>query len=258
MAFDDRLRDTVSFDLPYEGWVADAYECFMPHDAPYADDRLWRRRVEASGGRALELGCGTGRLLLRYVAAGLDVEGVDSSADMLAICRRNARARGVEPVLHHGSMAPLALDRRYRLLYCPTSSFTLLYRVDDALVALRSFLPHLEPGGSLQLSLHVPWSDMNSNFEWRVRRSATRESDGVTIMVHEAVGCDRQLQLIDTYLRYEWYGDDGVLLDTRLRKHRLRWWYQGEITRALEDAGYVDVSIAGTDDVYIVTAHAPT
>jgi SAM-dependent methyltransferase len=257
VGYDDRLRDTVSLDLPYEGWVAEAYELFMPHDAAYGDDRLWRHRIEACGGRALELGSGTGRLLLRYVEAGLPVEGIDSSADMLAICRANARARGVEPVLHHGTMVPLALDQRYRLLYCPTSTFTLLHRVDDALVALRSFVSHLEPGGSLQLQLHIPWSDMGANFEWRVRRSATRPSDGVTVMVHEAVGCDRVAQHIDTYLKYEWYGDDGVLLDTRLRRHRLRWWYRDEITRALLDAGFADTNIDGGDDVFIVTARVP-
>jgi len=39
-----------------------------------------------TGGAALELGCGTVRLLLRFVAADLDVEGVDSSSDMLALC----------------------------------------------------------------------------------------------------------------------------------------------------------------------------
>jgi hypothetical protein len=48
---------------------------------------------------------------MRFLAAGLPVEGIDGSADKLAICRHHADERGIAPVLHHGLMAPLALGR---------------------------------------------------------------------------------------------------------------------------------------------------
>ena len=38
----------------------------------------------ADGGRVLELGLGTGRLALPLAARGVDVEGVDASASMVA------------------------------------------------------------------------------------------------------------------------------------------------------------------------------
>jgi SAM-dependent methyltransferase len=253
---DARLRDRLAVDLPYEGWVAEAYELFMPHDAAYTDDRLFRRVLERAGGRALELGCGTGRLLLRYVQQGLDVEGVDVSADMLAICRRNAATRGIEPVLHEGGIAPLALGTRYRTLYCPAGSFMLFHDRDVAIDALRSYAAHLEPGGALWLALGVPWRDLDANWEWRVRRSATAEG-GVTVIVHEAVSCRRDEQLQDSLLRYEWWDADGRLVDTRLRRHRLRWWYPEELTRTLGDLGYVDVRVDGAGEAFVAVAHAP-
>jgi SAM-dependent methyltransferase len=253
---DVRLRDTLSVDLPYTGWVADAYELFMPHDEPYDDDRYYHHAIKQGGGRALELGCGTGRLLLRYVEAGLPVEGIDVAADMLAICRRNAASRGIDPVLHEASIAPLSLGTRYRTLYCPAGSFTLLYDRDIALDALRSYLDHLEPGGALYVSIGVPWADLDANWEWRVRRSATAP-DGVTVMVHEAVHCDRDRQLIDSLLRYEWWDGSGLLLESRLRRHRLRWWYLDEFTRVLTELGFVDVRADGGGDGYIAIGHAP-
>ena len=55
---------------------------------------------EENLGPALEIGCGTGRLTIPYLEAGLDVEGLDSSGQMLEICRTKAAARGLLPVLH--------------------------------------------------------------------------------------------------------------------------------------------------------------
>jgi SAM-dependent methyltransferase len=251
---EERLRDAICVDLPYDGWVADAYELFMPYDAEYADDRLFRRVLDASGTPALELGCGTGRLLVRYRAAGLDVEGVDVSADMLAICRRNAAAAGVDVVVHQADIAPLALGRRFQTLYCPAGSFMLFYDRSVALDALRSYASHLEPRGTLAIALGVPWDDMNANYEWRVRRTATNPVDGVTVMVHEAVHCDRGAQILDSYLRYEWWDADGRIFDQRIRRHRLRWWYPDEIARTMEEIGFVDVRVDGNDDGFVVVA----
>jgi SAM-dependent methyltransferase len=258
MPFDERMRDTLPCNLPYDGWVAEAYELFMPHDAPYWDDALWRRRIERCGGTALELGCGTGRLLLRYVEAGLDVEGIDVSADMLAICRANARARGIAPVLHRGSIAPLQLDRQYALLFCPAASFTLFHERDVARDALRSYRAHVLPEGEVHLALHVPWSDMDANHEWRVRRTATRPTDGVTVMVHEAVACRRAEQVIDSLTRYEWWDADGRLVDTRMRRHRLRWWYPDEFVRELTDAGFEQTRIDGNAEAFVAVGRAGT
>ena len=50
---------------------------------------------DRAGGLALDVACGAGRLLRRYLQAGLAVEGVDSSADMLAVCRQKAAADGL-------------------------------------------------------------------------------------------------------------------------------------------------------------------
>jgi len=56
------------------------------------DDIAHFQRLLASGLPALDAGCGTGRLLLPFRRAGLDVDGADASADMLAWCRAAAAA----------------------------------------------------------------------------------------------------------------------------------------------------------------------
>ncbi|MGY6500048.1 MAG: hypothetical protein ACXIVQ_03995 [Acidimicrobiales bacterium] len=46
---------------------------------------------------------------------------------MLTILRRNATARSLEPVLHHGGIAPLDLGRTYDAIVCPAGTFTLIH-----------------------------------------------------------------------------------------------------------------------------------
>src|ERR687884_46354 len=72
--------------------------------------------IERYGQPALDLACGTGRLLLPYLRAGLDVDGCDVSADMLALCRDKAAREGLAPTLFVQAMHDLEPLRRYRTI----------------------------------------------------------------------------------------------------------------------------------------------
>jgi SAM-dependent methyltransferase len=73
-----------------------------------------RPLIEDDGQPALDLACGTGRVLLPLLEAGLDVDGCDMSADMLAGCRRRGAQKGLTPnlyaqAMHAGSRSTTAL-----------------------------------------------------------------------------------------------------------------------------------------------------
>jgi len=105
--------------------------------------------LEQCPGLALEVGCGTGRLLLPYLKAGFDIEGVDCAPEMLAICQQKAQCEGLTPILYEQFMQDLDLARRYKTIYIPFRSFQLMSDHDDALKALQNFHAHLEVGGQL-------------------------------------------------------------------------------------------------------------
>src|SRR4030067_3664624 len=65
--------------------------------------------IERFGQPALDAACGTGRLLIPYLRAGLDVDGCDISADMLALCEERARAEGLAPRPFHAPLHDLPL-----------------------------------------------------------------------------------------------------------------------------------------------------
>ena len=258
MDVDDRVRDTLPVNLPYDGLVAEAYDCWLPHDGEYDDVERFRRAIDRGAGPALELGCGTGRLLLRYVADGLDVEGVDSSADMLAICERHAAAAQLPVTLHQTDWVTMDLPRRYATIYNPSGSFMLIDDATRARRALATWMRHLAPAGRLLIEMGIPRSDFDAQWDWHVRRSATRDADGVTFMVHEALRCDVEAQIQHSLHRHEVWDANGDLVTSYLRRHRLRWWTAEQLEAELLECGATSVRRLGTDDEFMVIASAPS
>lgn len=125
-------------------------------------------RLRELGGPTLDVGCGSGRLLVPFVKAGLEVEGCDVSADMLARCRARAGAEGVSVTLHRQAAQELDLPRRYRsAIMCGVLGLGSVRAHDQE--ALRRVYAHLEPGGTLLLDHHLPYA---SEEEWRYWTSA--------------------------------------------------------------------------------------
>ena len=256
MDLDDRVRDALPVNEPYDEVVAQAYDCWLPPDGEYDDRDVYKTTIERGGGPALELGCGNGRLLLNYRKAGLDVEGIDSSADMLAICRAHAEAHGVTVTLHHDDWTSFELARRYATIYNPAGSFSLIDDDTQARLALSTWVRHLAPGGQLAIAMGVPRADFGAAWEWKVRRSATRASDGVTFMVHEALRCDVAAQVTHALHRHELWDAHGQLVTTFMRRHRLRWWTADQLEAMLLECGATRVRKLGTDDEFIAIADA--
>ena len=100
--------------------------------------------MEEHGDPALDAGCGTGRILLPLRAAGLDVDGCDLSADMLALCRDRAAAEGLKPGLYHQALHALALPRIYRTIFS-CGAFGLGGGGEQGAPALRCLYAHLAP-----------------------------------------------------------------------------------------------------------------
>ena len=113
--------------------------------------------VEA-GGPVVELGVGTGRIAVPVAEAGIPVIGVDSSAGMLEVCRRRAKASGVADLLdlRVGDLTSPPVVERVSLVTSPFRS--LLHLESDAarLRALRAARKLLLPGGRFVFDVFAP------------------------------------------------------------------------------------------------------
>ena len=145
----------------YTGIVAQIYaplRSVVPEAEPYM------RFITRSGEPALELGCGDGDPLLELRELGIDVEGLDSSADMLDRCRAAALVRGVEVTLHEQSMESISIGRHFRSIFIAGPTFNLLPDDGVALRALQGIAAHLAEGGAALIPLFVPAPSPRSVF----------------------------------------------------------------------------------------------
>ncbi|MBO3100437.1 class I SAM-dependent methyltransferase [Cellulomonas fengjieae] len=143
------MTDPANF---YTGLVVQAYSALKAQTfdpAPYA------AFVRSHGQPGLEVGCGAGQPLLELVSKGLDVDGVDSSPDMIEQARTAARQQGLDVRLHVARMEQMDLGRQYRSIYLAGPTFQLLPDDEVALRALEAFRRHLAPGGTLMVPLWV-------------------------------------------------------------------------------------------------------
>lgn len=220
----------------YTGLVAEVYrhtrsETFDP--APYA------KFIQRSGQPALELGCGDGDPILALRDMGLDVEGLDSSADMLDRCRLAAADRGIDVTLHHATFEAMELGRQYRSIYLAGATFNLLPDDELAERAMVRIAAHLEPGGSALIPLFIPQQPGESTI------GSTQEhvSDDGTVMSVTVTDFarDEDARTQRTGLRYEMQEGDAVR--STEREWLLHWFDKETFTAMAERAGLLVVAV---------------
>jgi len=214
------------------------------------------RRFVERGQPALDVACGTGRLLLPYLRDGLDVDGCDISPDMLELCREAAASEGLSPTLHAQAMHELDLPRRYQTIFVCGALGLGSTRAQD-LEALRRFHDHLEPGGTFVLDNQVPYADARGWQYWlKEKRSELPEprreprerrmgSDGAEYALsHRLLAFDPLAQQETLEMRaFMW--KDGELVAEEEHRLTMTSYFRDELVLMLERAGFVDVEVRG-------------
>ena len=143
------------YDIAY-GWRTD--------DIPF-----YVEQARAAQGPVLEVACGTGRVYLPMLQAGVDADGFDLHPGMLEVLKQKADALGLKARVSQADMRDFTLPRRYKLITIPFRAFFHNVTTEDELRTLRCCRQHLEPGGRLVLDLfHVTLARlMEPDGEWR-------------------------------------------------------------------------------------------
>lgn len=234
---------------------ADLYSGLAVHMWAHYDDPSWdyefyKRVIERGEGPALDIGCGTGRLLRAYLRAGLEVDGCDISADMLAICRAKASEEGLAPTLYHTAMQDLDLPRRYRTIYIPCGSFMLVMERRDQAKALQRFYDHLRPGGTLAFNIYLGDFDHASvratelPGPWQPRAEATNPDGSRLVVERRVMSIDLVEQIATEERRFTLFRGEELLRE-EIRAGQERWYTKHEILLMLERAGFRDVEVKG-------------
>jgi len=188
-----------------------------------AESRFYLDLAQRTRGPVLELGCGTGRILLSIARAGIAIDGVDNSLPMLMSLRRKMEleppsVRELVSVIQ-GDMRQFRSQRKYGLVIIPFRPLQHMYKVEDQLAALGTAGFHLEDGGLLAFDVYYPkFEKLNSGFgqevlemEWRpqsdpdqlVRRYFRKDS-------HDKIQQNIRL----TFIFRTWQGDKLIREET--------------------------------------------
>jgi len=211
----------------------------VPLYAARTDVGFYVDEAKAAGGRVLEVGCGTGRILLPIARAGCAITGIDGSKQMLERCRVNlaAEAAAVQSriTLAQHDMRDFNLAEQFTLIIAPFRVVQHLTTIDDQLQFLATVARHLAPQGRLVFDVFNPRFDILVGADG-VEREDTPEQrlpDGRTF--HRAYRIAR-VRWIDQVSEAELvYYVDGKRY---VQAFEMRWYLAAELRHLLARAGF--------------------
>jgi len=226
----------------------------------------FRSVIETSGQPALDLGCGTGRLLLPYLLAGLDVDGCDYSKDMLSMCLERAQKEGLSPQLYEQAMHELDLPRRYRTIFA-CGVVGLGGERQLTMKALHRCYEHLRPGGTFVFDYTVRWNDPPAWLsrlperrhalpqEWPTSSERKLLSDGCELEIAtRTVEMDPLEEVAIREIRHRLWRKDELIKE-EVHTQKVEDYSKNELVLMLEGAGFGDIQIHGDYSDEPATAH---
>lgn len=225
-------------------FIANLYDCVVPYRIR-PDIGFYVEAARQTGGPVLEVGCGTGRVLVPTARAGIDILGLDLSSHMLHICRKRLKGES-EAVqsrvqLVEADMREFSLPRTFRLATVPFRPFQHLTTVADQLSCLASIRRHLADDGLLILDVFNPSLDALVNRP--IGQELDQEPEFSTpdgrriIRRHKTVAQDRLNQVNHYELVYYVTHPDGR--EERLtHSFALRYLFRFEAEHLLARAGF--------------------
>ena len=190
------------------------------------------------GDPILELGCGTGRVLLPLAAAKHTITGVDISPALLARAAAKLRSQDSTRVrLVEADLRTLDLpEKQFAFAFCTSNTLMHFTSAEEQIAVLRNAAHHLRPGGRLLIDLFNPdlprlfavegvmeladrWQDAQSGadvLKWSVRRVDVAEQLQETTFIYEEIFADGRTQrtICPFTLRFLWRSEAELMLQT--------------------------------------------
>jgi len=242
---DDYALDAELYDIVY---------------ADYDDDiQFYVEEVQAANGPCLELGCGTGRILIPAAQAGATLVGVDTAQPMLALARRKLGKLPPDVQerikLVRGDMRTVQLDQHFALVTVPFRAFLHLLAADDQIAALHNIHRLLQPGGRLVLNFFDPSLESivahGGPLGGALHLTGEQFFDPRTnrlLIEYATVHYTPQLQRLEQYFVYDELNRDGRVMGRLYRNLQMRYIFRWEFEHLLARCGFELVALYGSFD----------
>lgn len=222
------------------------YDCYAT--GLKGDVQFYVEEARTAGSPVLELGCGTGRILIPIAEAGIEVVGLDRSSVMLDQARRKVAflAPDVQERvdLIEGGMGDFALGRRFNLVAIPYRAFLHLPTPEDERQALLNIRDHLVEGGLLVMNMFDPLLELIAGHSGPLGAALKKQSEfthpetGHRVVIWDSRQYDPERQLVDQNFVFDELDEVGQVLARRYTSYSLRYVYRQEMQYLLELCGF--------------------
>ena len=228
-----------------------------PEDLPF-----WTGLAAEKGGPVLELGCGTGRVLLSLAKTGLTVFGLDRDAEMLEVLQQ-AILPGLQVHIWQGDFTAFCLAESFPLIILPCNTYSTLDHAQRTAL-LKAIRDHLAPEGIFAVSMPNPvlLRRLPASSDAEIEEIITLPQEGGRVQVSSAWTRD------DQYFSLHWYYDhlrpggrverlEGIARHHLVsRENHLQEFSETGLIPAAEFGSYRRSAYRRTSDVWIVLLRA--
>ncbi|HEV8147081.1 MAG TPA: methyltransferase domain-containing protein [Bryobacteraceae bacterium] len=236
MSGDSLYEDPALYDLLFPSASdADGLQDEVRRERLLASERFYLEESRRSGGRVLEMACGSGRLTIPIAKNGIDILGVDLSASMLEAAQTKAQAAGVQVQFIQADMRQVNVPGPFAAILIPGNSLLHLHSIDDLKQCLAGVRRLLGAGGRLVFDISK-WE-----LQHLVRDPAQRypvlaltDPQRGQVTIEETASYDSAAQV----RHIVWHLSAPGAPDFKMIEYRLRVIFPQELPLLLEAAGF--------------------
>jgi SAM-dependent methyltransferase len=242
------MNEQPASNLPSVFDDGELYDLLLK-DLPYGLDFYVALAREANG-PVLDIACGTGRILLPCLEAGVDIEGLDLFEPMLNKLRAKAAAVGLSPRLHQADMSDFSLTRRFAMVMIPFNAFIHNMTQEAQIRCLTLCREHLLPDGVLAFDTFFPTLEYLSTPEnTRVLEGELPHPEtGLPMRMYDTRTIDRVAQTQHSLNELELLAADGGIAAVHRSQCIGRFFYKHEMELLVRIAGFARWEIYGDFD----------
>jgi SAM-dependent methyltransferase len=219
------------------------HELYDAHHRANSDDLpFWLELAAEEPGPLLELGCGSGRVLIALVQQSKVVVGIDHDAQMLHLLRRHLpQASAQKALILQGDFTQFALAAQFSLIIMPCNTYSTLDSTQRK-ATLDCVRRHLLPGGRLVVSVPNPELLMGlpAHSDYELEESFPHPDDGEPVLVSSA--WERSSQQFIVFWQYDRLHPDGTL--ERYQTEARHWLVPAQVY--FDEMGAADFQIQAT------------
>ncbi len=222
---------------------------------PYDDVPFYLRRIASPKIKILELGCGTGRVLIPLSQYCAYIHGIDISEGMLTVCREKLAAAEIGPEqaqVTQADITTLDLNQQFDLIIAPFRVFQNLTEDKQIDGFFDTIHRHLAPGGSAIINTFRPnlapdeLVERNGrptemiDFEVPFREGTMRRKH----FFRRPVARQGKRLVFFPTLIYQYYRDDKLVQEAKM-EIAMRVWYPDQLLALTKNQGFQFVKAWG-------------